>query len=502
MRNRPRPRQQGISYQLGFFVFEKARTIAQTMRKRFRPRTRHLPSPSVRIFRPKGNALTKNRLFRNPRWTRGLSRGILLAGGLVLVPAVGTMAVPTTAMGIVDDLGPGWNLGNTMDGTGGETGWGNPKTTQQMIDVVHQGGMRSMRLPVRWDEHVSGSDFTIASSWLDRVEEIANYALKDSMYVIINVHHNDGWEDPIPSNETSATNHLVKLWAQIANRFKKYDNHVIFETMNEPRKQNPDDWSGNTDDYAVVNRMNAAALAAIRATGGNNASRLVTMPGYAANNDSRMKYTTVPKDPMVAVAVHSYDPQAICFGTGGQTAMTSSDKTFIDNMFAQVSSTFVQKGIPVVMGEWAPTNKNNTSARADLALYFCNAARKVRVPVILWDNGSVVVGSDGMGFLNRKTVQWEFPTIIQAMVKAQPPTDVAPSLRTSTSLEMEYASGSCLIRSPFEATRFLVTGIDGRTRSFAGGKTLVLRSDAMPRGVYVVRAEHAGGFATAKFVNR
>ena len=67
---------------------------------------------------------------------------------------------------------------------------------------------------------------------------------------------------------------------------------------------------------------------------------------------------------------------------------------------------------------------------------------------------------------------------------------------------MEYASGSCLIRSPFEATRFLVTGIDGRTRSFAGGKTLVLRSDAMPRGVYVVRAEHAGGFATAKFVNR
>ena len=349
----------------------------------------------------------------------------------ILSPCAMAATAPTTAFGIIDDMGAGWNLGNSLDATGGETGWGNPKTTKVMIDTVRLAGFKTMRVPVRWDEHTSGSGFTIETAWLNRVEEVVNYGLSNGMYVIVNVHHNNGWEDPTSANEAAATDHLNKLWAQIAAKFQKYDNHVIFEVMNEPKytaggNDNATDWWGKTEYYQVINRMNSSALSTIRKTGGNNASRLVMLPGYAANNDSRMSNLVLPNDPMVAVSVHSYDPQSFCMSYSSTNVSTFTDTKFVQDMFDLVANTFVKKNVPVILGEWAATNKDNLSERVKHAKFFAQKAKAARIPIVLWDNGSTAAGPDGMGFLTRSKPSWAFPDIIKAIM-AEYSVSVAPS---------------------------------------------------------------------------
>lgn len=406
---------------------------------------------------------------------------------------------PTTAFGIIDDMGAGWNLGNTMDGTGGETGWNNPKTTKTMIDTVRLAGFKTMRLPVRWDEHVSGSGFTIEAAWLNRVEEIANYALSNGMYVIVNVHHHDGWEDPTAANESKAKDHLTKLWAQIAAKFKSYDNHVIFEVMNEPNvtTNGTTDWTGKQEYYDVINRLDAAALATIRGTGGNNASRLVMVPGYSANNDSRMSKLVVPNDPMVAVSVHSYDPQAFCMSYSTPNLTTFTDTKYVQDMFNLVANTFVKKNIPVILGEWAATNKNNLSERVKHAKFFAQQAKAARIPIILWDNGNTKVDPDGMGFLDRRTPKWAFPDIIRAII-AEYPSAVAPAPSRANPFDLRVvrAADGLHFESPAACDRFVLTGVDGRSRSLPGGTTGFVATGSLPAGLYALRAESREGTAT------
>lgn len=330
---------------------------------------------------------------------------------------------------ITGAMGQGWNLGNTLDATGNtanpindETYWGNPVTTQANIDAVHQAGFNTLRLPVSWDDHISGTDHVIDSAWLNRVEAITNYALNNGMYVIINIHHNNGWEMPTTANEANATDYLNKLWPQIANRFKDYDYHVIFEVMNEPRVtvDGTDDWWGNDASYfEVLNRMDAAALKAIRDTGGNNAKRLVMIPGYVAGVDAhQLDPLVLPNDPMIALSAHSYSPYDFALNLSGTSVF--SDTQTIDNIFTRLNTGFIEKGIPVVVGEWASVNKNNLSERVKHATYFVTKAQQYKIPTIWWDNGAYTYSSNSetMGLLNRNNNTWVYPEILTAIFDA------------------------------------------------------------------------------------
>lgn len=330
-----------------------------------------------------------------------------------------------TGFDIAADMAIGWNLGNTLDATGNkdkpledETYWGNPKTTQANIDAVKQAGFNTLRLPVSWDDHMSGADHSIDSAWMDRVEEIANYALANNMYVIINIHHNNGWEAPTEANEASAKDYLSKIWTQIATRFQPYDHHVIFETMNEPRVavNGVDDWSGKAEYFAVVNRLNQAALDAIRATAGNNAKRLVMLPAYVAGvSDAQVNGVVVPKDKMVAISAHAYIPYDFALNQAG-TATFSDTKT-IDDTFARLNNKFILNGVPVIMGEWASTDKNNLAQRLKHAEYFLKAAKPLGIPTIWWDNGNYAAGSsDIMGLLNRHNNTWVYPDLLNTIM--------------------------------------------------------------------------------------
>ena len=330
-----------------------------------------------------------------------------------------------TGFDIAAAMGSGWNLGNTLDATGqtddtlaDETNWGNPRTTQAMIDAVKKAGFGSMRLPASWDDQVD-TNWTIDKAWLDRVEEVAGYALADGMYVIVNIHHNGGWEAPTLANEARSASVLGKLWPQIAQRFAKYDHHLIFETMNEPRVSvnGVDDWTGKAEYYDVLNRLNAVALNAIRATGGNNQARLVMLPGYAATATAvQTNAVVLPKDRHIALSVHAYAPYD--FALNQQGSATFSGQAELDEMFTRLNQKFIQAGTPVIMGEWASTDKNNLAERVKHASYFARGARKAGIPAFWWDNGNMTwsaTSSDIMGVIDRKALTVAKPDIVDAI---------------------------------------------------------------------------------------
>ena len=335
-----------------------------------------------------------------------------------------------SAFDITREMGTGWNLGNTLDAVGNrshpladETHWGNPRTTRANIATLKQTGFNTLRLPVSWDDHFSGPEHRIDPVWMSRVEEIAGYALEHDMVVILNIHHNNGWEAPTEANEARAKDVLTKLWTQIASRFERHGHRLVFEVMNEPRvsTNGKDDWIGQPEHYQVINRLNAAALAAIRATGGNNRGRLVMLPTYAAApGDRQLDAVVLPPDRMVALSVHSYSPYQFALNPTGTASFAGGERE-LDQLFDRLNRKFIQKNVPVVMGEWASSHKNNLPERVRHASYFVRGASQVGIPTVVWDNGILAQGAkptEVMGLLDRRTNTWAYPQLIDAILCA------------------------------------------------------------------------------------
>lgn len=194
-------------------------------------------------------------------------------------------------MDMVKEMKIGWNLGNTLDSTSTSIGavvemaWGNPKTTQEMIDAVVDQGFNVIRIPVSWGGQMgSAPAYNVLPAWMDRVQEVVDYAYSRGVYVIVNIHHED-WHFPSEENKDAAAEHLAALWTAIATRFRDYDEHLIFEGMNEPRKIGTSvEWNGgDKEGRDVVNYLDQVFVDAVRATGGNNTIRNLMVPGYAAS---------------------------------------------------------------------------------------------------------------------------------------------------------------------------------------------------------------------------
>ena len=310
-----------------------------------------------------------------------------------------------TAFQIVNDMGAGWNLGNSLEAENDETRWGNPKTTKKMIDGIAAMGFTTLRVPVRWDDNYSdASTYTVKTSYMDRVEEVVNYGLDNGMYVILNVHHND-LQHNVPDTENISME-LTALWTQIGNRFKDYGDKLIFEVNNEPRgyTNGNEDWTGNSEYYECVNQCNEAARAAIRSTGGNNAKRLVMLPTYCASGDAAKAeaWTKNANDDMIAVSIHAYLPMGFAFlddaKEGAHSEWLESDAQDLEYFFERMNKYFISKGIPVVIGEFGATNKNNTAEREKWAKAYISFARRFPeqdIPCVVWDNHYVDINNPG-----------------------------------------------------------------------------------------------------------
>ena len=344
-----------------------------------------------------------------------------------------------TAQEITADMGLGWNLGNTFDATGGnksnvysqETSWGNPKVTPELIKAVHDRGFKTIRIPVTWGNQLSkDGNYTINPDFLARVKEVVDYAYNLDMYIIINLHH-ESWlnTSKLATSYKSIGNELEAVWSQIADCFADYDQHLIFEGMNEPRLAGSDlEWTGTQEAYRAVNYLNQVFAFTVRNNGkGYNNERCLMIPGYAASSSRNVLETiSIPTFEGEAVkniiiSVHCYSPYSFCLSDELREfdPNNKNHTSTIDTLFQDLEELFLFKDIPVVIGETSATEKNNTDQRENWAEYMGRKSYEYGIPIILWDNGvNGHSGGECHAWILRNKCEWNYPTVVDKLFAA------------------------------------------------------------------------------------
>jgi len=332
-------------------------------------------------------------------------------------------------MELVADMKIGWNLGNTLDAIGGigimsETAWGNPKTKQEMIDKILDAGFNVIRLPITWDGHFGAApEYKIHDIWLERVKEIVDYAYNKGAYVIINTRHEEGYM-PTEENKVANGEQLVALWTQIAEYFKDYDEHLIFEGLNEPRLRGTSkEWSGDAKASEVINYWEQLFVDAVRSTGGNNTLRHLMITGYAASSSrDNLAKIKLPEDDKLIVSVHAYTPYNFALNTKGTSTWdVAKDARDIDSLMKTINDLFISKGIPAIIGEFGAMNKENEPERVEWATYYLTKAKEIGVPCVWWDNGAFSGNGENFGLLDRRKLEYPYPELLDAMMKVFAP---------------------------------------------------------------------------------
>lgn len=359
----------------------------------------------------------------------------LMLAVLMLIPCVGSaeeaeavdngvMREGLTALEATRLMGNGINLGNTLEACDNnvgiktntplsyETHWGQPKTTQAMIDGMKAAGFDTIRIPVAWmtnATHLYEGDYTIDADYMDRVEEVVRYARKAGMYVIINDHWDGGWYGMFGS-ESAETRALAMeaykgMWQQIAERFRDYSDYLIFESANEELGGRFDENSPLycsdsvvtylTDDerYALTNEINQTFVDVVRATGGNNATRFLLIAGYSTDInqtcDDRFQMPKDTVDSKLMVSVHYYDPWSYCGASSAASATKwgkVSDYEYMDQQLAKMTK-FTEAGYGVVIGEYGALPCSDGLKDNTLAYHtaFLDACTKYDLTNCLWD---------------------------------------------------------------------------------------------------------------------
>lgn len=354
---------------------------------------------------------------------------VLAAPAVTAHPVQAQETIPSTpSQEYVEALGSGWNLGNTFDGYDeaadrGETSWGNPVVTRELIRTVKEKGYDSIRLPFTAHMRVGGAEenYQLDEAFLDRYEEVVNWALEEDLYVMVNVHHDswiwlEGWDG---SKESEPYKKYVRIWEQMAERFKDYDERVMFESINEPQFHGEEATA-----IAYLETINDTFYDLVRNSGGNNAERMLVLPTLvtdAAQNKLDALYNQIIgfNDQNIIATVHYYSEWVYSANLGitqfdevlwdDETARTS-----LINVFDRVANTFTQNGIGVVVGEYGLLgfDKNIGVNRLGETLKFLEFinyyADQKGINLMLWDNGQ---------HLNRYTYEWsnaQFGEMIEA----------------------------------------------------------------------------------------
>lgn len=333
---------------------------------------------------------------------------------------------------LLDEITIGWNLGNTLDAHDAsktemtpeqqETCWGNPKTTEEMILAVKEKGFNTIRVPVTWYLQTGPApDYKINDAWMDRVQEVVDYVIKNDMYCILNLHH-ENWHYPSYDNLDAAKTQLIAMWAQIADRFSGYDEHLLFEGMNEPRLVGTaKEWTGgDAESHDVINQLNAAFVETIRKSGDNNPKRHLIIPTYAASCTMQtINDFIVPEDERIIISVHAYTPYNFALNDKGTYEFDpATDAAEIDNLMKLIKDYYIGRNYPAIIGEFGARNKYNTDDRCEWASYYVKAATENGIRCVWWDNNAFTSG-EAFGLFKRSTLTWEYPEIVDAMMKAR-----------------------------------------------------------------------------------
>ena len=347
------------------------------------------------------------------------------------------------AMTLMKDMKCGWNLGNTFDafngynqharGTAMETSWVGVKTTKNLIAAIKEAGFNTIRMPVSWHNHVDENDI-IDQDWMDRVKQVAGWALDEGMYVIVNTHHDNDvkyyYPDTVHYDRSEA--YLSAIWTQMAEAFKDCDDHLILESLNEPRLVGTAyewNWNSNVSECRLsakyLNQLNQKFVDIVRASGGNNATRYLAVPAYSASPwyavDQAFQLPEDTADNRIIVAAHAYTPYNFALN------IQSKDRTFdidkdqskkgeIANFMNGLYNRFIQNGIPVMMDEFGALDKDgNLQDRVNFTAYYVASASTRGITCVWWDNHNFTGGGERFGLIRRNTLEWVYPDIALAI---------------------------------------------------------------------------------------
>lgn len=342
------------------------------------------------------------------------------------VGVAGTMR-NITAMQMSKEMVPGWNIGNTLDATPTETSWGNPLINQALMTGIKNAGFKSIRLPVTWTPHVDAND-NIDPVWMARVTQVVKYARNAGLYVVLNIHHEGGWlNNTLYANQAANNARLAKLWTQIANNFKDFDDYLLFANLNEVGKENaPWGVPPQKEWLDVQNGYHQVFVNTVRGTGGNNAKRQLVVQGYFTNIDTSYDYAVLPTDTVanrLFFEVHYYDPYN--FTINGDSTMwqwgasatnpteTWANEPYVDAEFQKMKTRFIDKGVPVILGEYGaylkPAYPGMAPYRKAWAEYVTRSSVQHGLVPMWWDTGEMI---------DRTTGNVKLPDMINSLINS------------------------------------------------------------------------------------
>ena len=349
----------------------------------------------------------------------------------------------SNAVQLAANITLGWNLGNSLEATGGETAWGNPVTTQALIDKVKQSGFNAVRIPCSWNQYANDSTAQIQAQWLDRVKQVVQYCINNDLYVILNIHWDGGWLDEhINTSDQISVNAKQKaFWEQIATKMRDFDEHLIFASANEPP----------VDDATQMNVLlsyHQTFVNAVRSTGGRNSYRVLVVQGPTTNiGKTYTLMNTLPTDQTVnrmMVEVHYYDPWQFCgltedatwgtmfyyWGNGYHSTTDPSrnttwgEESAVNTEFQKMKAKFADKGIPVVLGEYGVIRRTtltgdalalHLASRAYWDKYITQQAKANGMIPFYWDNG--YLSNNEFGIFNRQNNTIGDQQVLDALVQ-------------------------------------------------------------------------------------
>ena len=388
-------------------------------------------------------------------------------------PAVRTFDL--TALEMARAMGVGWNVGNSMDAftnrRASETAWNNARIQPELFQVIRAAGFTNVRIPVTWVGHIDDADnFAVSEAWMNRVEEVVNYALDADLYVVINIHHDgnnyfnggawlsieeypDGlhpnWfganaPTAAPPVQEEVRARFAAVWEQIALRFRDYDARLLFEGFNELRELGNYGNPVHNSSMQNLNYLNQLFVDTVRATGGNNAYRFLIVAGYNTNANitlSAARGFAMPTDTVpyrLMLSIHFYDPWYFTLNTGNRTVYkwgqelqrigapgvdSWGHENHVRSIFGRLYDTFVSQGIPIYMGEYGAHSKFNVDVinheyRRFWLEYITRAMIDYGMVPVYWDNGNATGGGERFSVVNRNAPEIRYDDLVFAMVRA------------------------------------------------------------------------------------
>ena len=333
----------------------------------------------------------------------------------------------STAVEIANNIIAGINIGNTLEAIGGETNWGNPKITNELIQLIKNSGFNAIRLPCSWDQYSDATTAEINLTWLNRVKEVVQYCINNDMYVILNIHWDGGWLENNCTTDKQKNNNAKQkaFWQQIATQLRDFDEHLMFAGSNEPNVD-------NTAQMEVLMSYHQTFIDAVRSTGGRNSYRVLIVQGPSTDIEKTNNLmTTMPTDETanrLMAEIHYYTPYQYClmsedadwgkmfyyWGAGYHSTTdternaTWGEESDVDNYMGLMKTRFVDNGIPVIMGEFAVARRLSLTgddlelhlaSRAYYLEYVTRQAKENGILPFYWDAGGL--GDMGSGLFNR-----------------------------------------------------------------------------------------------------